>query len=746
MEQIKFSVVEKFHLIRPVCDEPALIKGLKGDKMKSMVEPIRKLLSEGEKEKADKLKQQLPAIMISGIFKGGRTADKLEEYSHIICLDLDHLPLEKLAPIKDVITLCEYTLAVFISPSGRGLKILVKISSGSNYHKDAYRQVLAFYTKLTGQKFDEKTCDINRLTFMSYDPEIYHYPDSVVFQVMTPIKANTLTVKSETTTVSNWDNHYSVAHRLTSKKQQYSPHNRNNFIHLLASNANRFGIPKDVFLSKLDWCDKPIEEINSTVGSAYKRTEDFGKWNLDEENIEVDETNNNQCDPDVEPKLEEKDVEVNTGEDPPYFPKEIFNSLPKLLKDLCSAYIDDRDKDLVLLSSIGILSSLFPTVKGHFDGDEIGPNIYVFISAPAASGKGVINKTRKLGTNIQTQLKERYLREAQEFRTGNKRDAENEDSDLPIPPVKKSLFIPANTSVSKIIEMIGCNEKFGVIFESEGDTLANALKNDWGDFSDILRKAFHHETISMARRGDNEHIEIESPHLSVVLSGTPNQVENVIESVENGFFSRFFFYDFECDPIWKDQFMHEGNCLKKIFDEASNYLGEVWSKHEGNNNTLIQFNPNHQQQLNNYFKTKLAELYGEWGSDIVPSIKRTCLICYRLAMVLATLRALETNDVLPEKLYIEEADYKIALSLVDTGLVHLVRVFNRFKRISVADKLNNQQRIVFEAIPKEYTRKEYDQITTDLGIKSATADKYLSDFKKKNLIFSPKHGNYQKVA
>jgi Protein of unknown function (DUF3987) len=249
----------------------------------------------------------------------------------------------------------------------------------------------------------------------------------------------------------------------------------------------------------------------------------------------------------------------------------------------------------------------------------------------------------------------------------------------------------------------------------------------------------------MARRGNDEHIEIERPHLSVVLSGTPNQVENVIGSVENGFFSRFFFYDFECAPVWKNQFSYHGNFLKNLFEDASSYLKDVWSRHEGRRNTVIEFQSNQQQSLNAYFETKLEELYRGYGPDIVASLNRACLICYRVAIVLTTLRALETDKILPEKLCIDEIDYNIALSLVDTGLVHLGRVFNRFKRTSLTKKLNYQQRLVFESIPKEFTRKQYDAIIADLGIEYKTGEKYLGDFKKQDLIISIKHGHYQKI-
>lgn len=46
------------------------------------------------------------------------------------------------------------------------------------------------------------------------------------------------------------------------------------------------------------------------------------------------------------------------------------------------------------------------------------------------------------------------------------------------------------------------NHGWGVIFETEADTLTQALKTDYGDYSDGLRKAYHHEpiTTTAARR------------------------------------------------------------------------------------------------------------------------------------------------------------------------------------------------------------------------------------------------------
>ena len=107
---------------------------------------------------------------------------------------------------------------------------------------------------------------------------------------------------------------------------------------------------------------------------------------------------------------------------------------------------------------------------------------------------------------------------------------------------QKTLIIPANSSASSLISILHDNDGIGLLFETEGDTLSQTLKSEHGNYSDLLRKAFHHETISMSRRKDREYLEIDNPRVSVVLAGTPEQVRHLIPDAENGLLSRFIFY------------------------------------------------------------------------------------------------------------------------------------------------------------------------------------------------------------
>ena len=65
--------------------------------------------------------------------------------------------------------------------------------------------------------------------------------------------------------------------------------------------------------------------------------------------------------------------------------------------------------------------------------------------------------------------------------------------------------------------MLKENNEKGLIFETEGDTLAQTFKSEHGNYSDGFRKAFHHETISYNRRKDREFVELASPQLSALF-------------------------------------------------------------------------------------------------------------------------------------------------------------------------------------------------------------------------------------
>src|SRR5690606_17371949 len=73
----------------------------------------------------------------------------------------------------------------------------------------------------------------------------------------------------------------------------------------------------------------------------------------------------------------------------------LYNRLPEVLQTITEPF-NGRERDIVLLSSLGVLSNCIPNVYGIYDGDSVYPHLFVIIIAPPASGKGVMNHSRLL--------------------------------------------------------------------------------------------------------------------------------------------------------------------------------------------------------------------------------------------------------------------------------------------------------------------------------------------------------------
>ena len=267
----------------------------------------------------------------------------------------------------------------------------------------------------------------------------------------------------------------------------------------------------------------------------------------------------------------------------PQLPTGIYQNLPSILSESAGFFHDAIEKDVFLVGAIAVLSGCLPNIEGIYFDEPHSAHLFAFITAPAGSGKGKMKWARYFGQTIHEHLieKSKSAREAYEVemeRYNNLDRRERLEEEKPLEPQRKMFFIPANSSSSAFIQALADNDFTGVIFETEADTLANTFKQEWGNFSDVLRKSFHHESTSLFRRKDSEFIEIENPQLAIALSGTPRQVKNMMPDVENGLFSRFLYYAFEENSEFKNPFLsHQkvdyitfSNCREGAFSSSTN--------------------------------------------------------------------------------------------------------------------------------------------------------------------------------
>jgi len=146
------------------------------------IKMLRKFYSEGDKAEYDKRKRQLVSFTVSADFDGRRVKECIKEYIKMMVLDFDGLLSDlEVARVKQLIILCNYTFACFVSPSGHGLKVLVRVSTDLEDHLMTFLSVQQYYSALTNLEIDPSGKDVTRLCFVSDDPELYLNPDSTVF-------------------------------------------------------------------------------------------------------------------------------------------------------------------------------------------------------------------------------------------------------------------------------------------------------------------------------------------------------------------------------------------------------------------------------------------------------------------------------------------------------------------------------------------------------------------------------------
>jgi hypothetical protein len=721
-----------------------ILDEIKNGKFINEVNAVRQLYKAGNKTEGDLKKKKLQGFTPSATFKTVRKAHFAENYTHFIILDLDKLSESELKRVSNLATLAPYTYCSFISPSGNGLKILVRVDTDLEHHATAYNQVAEYYEQALEIDLDRSGKDVSRLCFYSYDPELFLNTNSFIYNVnkdyVLKIENDSVDKTENEVEINNENENVSLFQKaidFTNKKESYIEGNRNNYIYLLASNCNRIGIPENETESLvLQQFDLDKTEAIPSINSAYKNhTHEFAKFaklaNSDKENVQSKD-----------------ELLMNM----PFLPTWTYDKLPNILQAGCSVLSDNREKDIFITGALSILSGCMRNVSGLYRGKEHFSNLFVFIIAPAASGKGAITFAKQLGDAYHDTLVKESLRlkaaydiELAEYkRLITDKKANIKDLVPPTEPDFKVLFIPANNSSARIIQHLKEGEEQGVFCETEADTMGNVLKQDRGSYSDLLRKAFHHEQVSYSRKTNKEWIEIKKPRLSVALAGTPGQVEGLIKSAEDGLFSRFIFYTFKSETIWVDAGPTiNGINLTKHFEQLSNQTLQFVQFLETQKEIHFHLSEYQWAQLNAFGAECLNNLSTFVSEDLASTSKRLGLILFRVSMVLTSLRYFDNAEASTNFVCTDE-DFEISLAIVKSYIDHAVFIFKELpKNATVTDQTLKS---FFDELPNKFQRKEAIIIAQKLSIAERTADLYLSKLESFKWLKKPRSGQYTKVA
>jgi Protein of unknown function (DUF3987) len=417
--------------------------------------------------------------------------------------------------------------------------------------------------------------------------------------------------------------------------------------------------------------------------------------------------------------------------------EDVFTTLPDLLKPIIEGF-EGRERDVVLLSSLGVISAILPNVYSMYDSNIYSPNLYIMIVAPPASGKGRMNLALKLINPIHKKIRN-------ESDSTRKSCLDCPDKDSSQCPKVSLKIVPGNVSCSKLYAHLG-NTNFGIlIFESEADSLSGMLKQEWGNFSDVLRKAFHHEKISLSRMSDDLIIEVEYPKLSVILSGTENQLQPLIKSKENGLFSRFLYYYFNSKSEWKNISAQGSEFnFNDEFELLSEHLFELYGilALKQNNPVKVELTETQWNRFNEEMKIIHDTVSIEGQEYFTSSVKRHGVILIRIITILSILRNFE--DIRGRDAVVaDNIDFEIAMSIVETTIYHSLEVY--YLLDDRKSKLPLNEFKILRDMDEQFLRSDAIELANSLDVKPRTLDNYLKRWISKNIIAKVSNGIYRKT-
>lgn len=234
---------------------------IKNGKSKQKVIAIRNAKN---KDESQKLKKDLPSVCFSGVFPKGRKDAEIKEHSGFMVLDFDDV--DNVFEYKTKLFELPYVFATWVSPSGNGVKALVRIADGKKHreHFEALRDLIP--------EIDRSGINVSRVCYESFDENIFIKETCEPFTKYKIVE----TYKEQKRQPTNNDTFEKILKWLTGRGDAFRTGSRNMFVFKLASACCRFGLAEsecstNIIFSFLNGStDFTTKECEQTVASAYR--------------------------------------------------------------------------------------------------------------------------------------------------------------------------------------------------------------------------------------------------------------------------------------------------------------------------------------------------------------------------------------------------------------------------------------------------------------------------------------------
>jgi KaiC/GvpD/RAD55 family RecA-like ATPase len=258
------------HTVPADVSHDTILKRIQDGKWSGKIMSLRGMSKEEYKE----AKKNLPAVTFSGTFSE-RLASKIIKYSGMVILDIDNIDEVVIMKLKSQFKEDPYVYAAFTSPSGKGIKILVKVNNGPEHHKSAFLHLQKVFEDKYCMKIDDSGKDVCRLCFVSFDPNMYLNEGSSVFEVdirYGEVKSYVQPAALENVaSTKDSEKIFRLCESWVNRTMVYAEGSRNRYVHALACAMNRCGVVQETTLSLCanKFTDLTVEETTQCVKNAY---------------------------------------------------------------------------------------------------------------------------------------------------------------------------------------------------------------------------------------------------------------------------------------------------------------------------------------------------------------------------------------------------------------------------------------------------------------------------------------------
>ena len=748
------------------------IADVRSGKHKKAVEKVQAYLAASENEKAEAGKKRLPLLVPGGAMAGGRKLEHMVRYSGCICFDLDDV----LLPPEQILSQAAqlgYVKAGHISPSHTGNKLFVLVDSDQEHHLQAFEQVRAMIEKdLPGVTVDISGKDANRGCFASYDPdafykevaEVVHVPQETV-----PVAKKAPAVRPSSYSGNSLSNYIDKFEA----NNPFAGGGRHSFVLKLASALNSAGFDENEVMAEClrryvepDFAEKEIRGIVADVYRRYRSSHGSNPWcpptaSTGQKSL----TSVTSLTPISENPTTKGESPLGFDIDPdevglPHFDRVVIDRFPGLLSDVLKVAADDREYDLMLLSSLTVLSTVMPGVSGMLKKQLYKPPFYTLIIGPSGSGKGCINVVRKLADPWQdyifdiSKAKVKEYEEQKELSDNYKaqvRAAKGKKPvglppEEPVPVCQKRLHMSGYTTTARMIEQLDVNSPYAsFLYETELESVNNTIMQDFGGYSYVLNQAFQHERIGCSSKTNGTSF-IEFPELGFLATGTPGMLLKLIPSTESGLYSRLLIYRItgraDYQPLTS---VDDTMCSVRYFERLGQRVLDM-AVHLEKSPTFVVFSDKQRKRLDRYFEREYNNVRVFGNDDVASVVLRHRLIIFRIAMTLTGIRKGETKST-AEEIEILDDDFDIAFHIGTRCLSHSLLVSTSLKHSDTNQrhKLPDAQVDLFDVMPDEFKTSDIIDEAGVRGISRSSVFRMLKKAQEYSLVVLVSTGYYRKT-